>query len=281
MAFEHEKRHSSGFESDQPPERGRNSPPHTSASETDRRRRSSERTFHNAIAIPQHARGTARYYSVLGSSDRRFESLLRSRCLGMALEYGCGQGGWTLSFSEAIPKIVGFDISDKAIERARHRATIKGVRNVEFTVGDGENLGFASASFDTVYGVAILHHLDLPSALREIARVLKPNGVAVFYEPLGHNPAINLYRKLTPDIRTPDEHPLRLPDFRLAQKYFGHVNWEPFCLMTAAAVLLRKTPWFERAVRLLDRLDRTIFHVAFTRRFAWTSVITLSAPRPA
>ena len=34
----------------------------------------------------------------------------------------------------------------------------------------------------------------------ELSRIIKPNGECIFQEPMGHNPIINLYRKLTPNI---------------------------------------------------------------------------------
>jgi len=50
---------------------------------------------------------------------------------------------------------------------------------------NAEELKFADDYFDIVCGGAILHHLDLNKALSEIARVLKPDGKAIFVEPLG------------------------------------------------------------------------------------------------
>ena len=49
-------------------------------------------------------------------------------------------------------------------------------------------LAFPEASCDVVFGVSVLHHLELDTALREIRRVLKPHGVMIFAEPLDINP---------------------------------------------------------------------------------------------
>ena len=73
---------------------------------------------------------------------------------------------------------------------------------VRFQVMNAEVLEFPDASFDLVFGVAILHHLDLDTACAEFLRVLRPSGTAVFLEPLGHNPFINLVRWATPAART-------------------------------------------------------------------------------
>ncbi|WP_428491963.1 hypothetical protein [Rhodopila sp.] len=59
-----------------------------------------------------------------------------------------------------------------------------------------------------MFGIGIIHHLDTRQASREVARVLRPDGNAVFWEPMGTNPIIGLYRMLTPNARTVDEHPL-------------------------------------------------------------------------
>ncbi len=69
---------------------------------------------------------------------------------------------------------------------------------------DAEQLAFRDQSFDLVVGEAILHHLDLERCFAKISRILQPAGVAVFIEPLGHNPVLNWYRRQTPGLRTPD-----------------------------------------------------------------------------
>ena len=82
-----------------------------------------------------------------------------------------------------------------AVEKARKKAEHDTVTGVSFLVMDAESMKFEDKTFDVVYGSGILHHLNIDKAYRELARVLKPDGVAIFIEPLGHNPLINLYRK--------------------------------------------------------------------------------------
>jgi SAM-dependent methyltransferase len=89
-----------------------------------------------------------------------------------------------------------------------------------FQVADAHKLPFPDATFDFVYGVAILHHLDFPVALAEIARVTKPGGRILFVEPLRLNPVAQLVRLLTPKARTPDELPLAREELRIIEKYF-------------------------------------------------------------
>ncbi len=108
-------------------------------------------------------------------------------------------------------RVTAFDLSPGYLQEARRRTEANGV-NVSFVRADGERLPFADASFDRVWGNAVLHHLDVTIAARELHRVLAPGGVAVFCEPWGENPLLNLARRRLPypgKERTPDEIPLR------------------------------------------------------------------------
>lgn len=117
--------------------------------------------------------------------------------------------------------VTGIDISSRRVSEANsliERENLKA--NATVIKMNAENLEFPDESFDLVVGMAILHHLDLELVLPEISRVLKENGEAIFLEPLGGNPIINYYRKRTPDLRTPDEHPLVEKDFEIIYTYF-------------------------------------------------------------
>jgi SAM-dependent methyltransferase len=145
---------------------------------------------------------------------------------------------------------------------------------------NAEELTFADESFDLVCGVAILHHLDLERAYSAIARVLGPGGSAIFLEPLAHNPAINLYRRATPHLRTVDEHPLFMRDIRMAEAYFGRVEAEYFNLFSMGAMAFSRTPAFRTARRALQAFDRVVFSaLPPLRRYAWTASLVLGAPR--
>lgn len=72
-----------------------------------------------------------------------------------------------------------------------------------------------------MYGAGILHHLDLETALNEINRVLKPDGIATFFEPLDINPIGKLVRYFTPDARTEDEKPFSYKELKVLRKHFN------------------------------------------------------------
>lgn len=96
------------------------------------------------------------------------------------LDCGCGPGSITLGLAEAVEPgmATGIDVSESEVDTARQSARQSGVENAEFKVGDVYDLQFEEASFDAVFVHTVLEHLSHPeTAIREMARVLKPGGV--------------------------------------------------------------------------------------------------------
>jgi SAM-dependent methyltransferase len=132
-----------------------------------------------------------------------------------------------------------------------------------------------------VCGSRILHHLDLDVALAEVARVLRPAGSAVFYEPHGQNPAVNAYRRSTPEERTDDEYPFLEEDLVAADDRFGDVRVRGFVLLALGSLLLRGRPGFDALRARLARLDTAIFpRCPRMQRLAWITVVELGRPSP-
>ncbi len=100
---------------------------------------------------------------------------------GMSLlDCGCGPGTITLGLAEAVSpgQVVGIDIEEANIDRARAHAAEQGIPNVRFEVGSVYELPFPDDSFDAVFANTLLEHLEKPAeALNEMRRVLKPGGV--------------------------------------------------------------------------------------------------------
>lgn len=245
-------------------------------------RQARERDFHNEAFADGRRRGLTGVYAVLHDSRMFYERVLSSNCAGRdVLEYGCGPGGYSRFLAERGAHLTGIDISDVAVQQASEKARSEGFP-ATFRVMDAERLEFGDGSFDLVCSVAILHHLDLNRAYSEVARVLKRSGRAVFLEPLGHNPLINLFRRMTPHLRTPDEHPLLMKDLRLAEAYFNRVQSSFFAFHSLLAIPFRNTRSFLRILTRLEAVDRAFFRIAPTfRRYAWEVVVVLSEPRKA
>jgi SAM-dependent methyltransferase len=142
------------------------------------------------------------------------------------LDFGCGHGMAAVVLARCGALVTAFDLSPGYLAEARARARANGVA-ISFLQADGEQLPFADGSFDRIWGNAVLHHLDLARAGRELFRVLKPDGWAVFCEPWGENPILNWARQRLPypgKDRTADEQPLQRRQLRRLKAVFPHVE---------------------------------------------------------
>lgn len=162
------------------------------------------------------------------------------------LDLGCGYGETTAWLALQGARVEAVDISPKMVERSRELCARHGVADrVGFHVAPGERLPLPDGSIDVVFGHDVLHHMDLERGRAELQRVLGPNGRAVFVEPLGHNPIINLFRDRSPETRTPDEVPLRFGDIARLGRGFGRLRHREFQLATLSIFLWFY--WVERA----------------------------------
>lgn len=225
-----------------------------------------------------------KYYSAERKSVDLVEDFLRQRCPGSkVLDYCCGNGDDTVKMATfGAWEAVGIDISDVGIEHGRRRAQQEGVADrTKFFVMDAEKMGFEDDSFDVIKAYGCLHHLDLDKAFSELARVLKPGGVIICTEALGHNPLIHLYRKMTPHLRTPWEvdHLLQKKSLRKAEAWFGEVHPQFFHLATLFAVPLRRFGFFPRLLALLEAVDSVMLRLPVIKWQAWQVVFTLAQPR--
>jgi SAM-dependent methyltransferase len=74
-------------------------------------------------------------------------------------------------------KVIGVDMTPEMIEKARENAKKNGVENVEFRLGEIENLPVADNSVDVVISNCVINlSADKPRVFREVHRVLKPGG---------------------------------------------------------------------------------------------------------
>ena len=99
------------------------------------------------------------------------------------LDFGCGAGDNSIRFARAGFNITGFDISENNIKSCKQLFEKNDIE-ADFRVSVAEELPFQDESFDMVAGIDILHHVDIPASIKEVRRVLKKNGIAVFREPL-------------------------------------------------------------------------------------------------
>lgn len=102
------------------------------------------------------------------------------------LDVGPGNGTYTIGAAQRVGsngKIVAIDIEPKMIARVQKRIALKGIENIDARVADVYGLPFEDASFDLIYMITVINEIpNIPKALAEFHRVLKPSGSLVFSE---------------------------------------------------------------------------------------------------
>ena len=250
---------------------------------TDNAKLKREQEFHDRrfAEDTERQQKVGKFYQITKSITEAKEKILfDSSKNARVIEYGCGTGSYAFKLAKHGAELVtGIDISPVAIDKAQQIAIEEGVeRNTSFKVMNAENLEFAPNSYNLICGSGILHHLDLNLAMDSIVRVLQADGKAVFLEPLGHNFLINLYRRLTPSIRSEDEHPLLNKDLVAFKQHFNRVNVRYFYLTSLGASFFVGKPGFNFVLKSLELLDSALLKIPGIKRQAWMVLIELSQP---
>lgn len=175
------------------------------------------------------------------------------------LELGCGTGMLTRFVLERIPRlrVVGSDLSSTAVRIAAGRCA--GYRHARFCVADATVMACGPAVFDAVIGNAVLHHLPVDTALREIDRVLRPGGVLLLFEPNMLNPQVAIEKNVRVVGRWLQNTEDETAFFRwplatlLRQAGFHRVSVEPFDFLHPL-VPVCLTGAVDKAGRLLEAI---------------------------
>lgn len=133
-------------------------------------------------------RGWSQLYAVTDGTSYHFH-VRRARVLellpeqlGRVLDVGCGPGVMVNAVLERGGTFEGRDLSPEMVAESIQK--FGDLTNVNFREGDIENIDLPDASCDQVLAMAVIEYLSSPDkALAEIARVLKPGGIAVITIP--------------------------------------------------------------------------------------------------
>ena len=140
------------------------------------------------------------------------------------LDVGCGSGWATRLMAAKVRegRVVGIDISDEMVTLSAD--TSKEFSNVEFRVASAEALPFANGEFTHAFSMeSLYYYADMPTALKEIRRVLVPGGVFVT--------VVDLYQENEPshqwveDLKVPVQL-LSISDYRTLFEDAGFTNVE-------------------------------------------------------
>ncbi|OLP18028.1 SAM-dependent methyltransferase [Leptolyngbya sp. 'hensonii'] len=254
-----------------------------------------ERQFHDlwAAAIEVDGINVKDYFEACTAPENRFilQKIgdLRGKSL---LDLGCGAGESSVYFSQRGACCVASDYSPGMVDVTLKLAAANGVQLEGKTINAME-IDFPNNTFDLVYAANLLHHLpDADRALQEMHRVVKPGGKVCFWDPLRHNPIINIYRQMATAVRTEDESPLDIRIVDRIQSLFSQTEYDTFWLASLLIfcqfyLIERVDPNQERywkkiiseQARLeptylrLEKLDQLLKKIPLLRRFAWNLAV--------
>jgi ArsR family transcriptional regulator len=115
------------------------------------------------------------------------EALLRLMPPLVIADLGAGEGAFALLLAERAKKVIAVDTSARMIEVGREQALRHGVKNVEYRLGDMEEIPIEDASVDLVFFSQSLHHALHPErAVAEAWRILHPGGRIILLDLVKH-----------------------------------------------------------------------------------------------
>jgi ArsR family transcriptional regulator len=115
------------------------------------------------------------------------EAFLRLLPPMVIADLGAGDGSFALLLAQAATRVIAVDSSQKMLDVASEQALRHGVRNVEFRLGDMEELPIDDGAVDLIFFSQSLHHAGHPErAVREAWRILRPGGRIVVLDLAKH-----------------------------------------------------------------------------------------------
>ncbi len=187
-------------------------------------------------------------------SHQYFYSLLENISEKKILDCCCGYGFTSVKCARRGANVCGVDISPKMVYIAKRNADFNKVADkTNFYVMSAQKLDFDDNSFDYAVGLGALHHLNLDLAGREISRVLKPGGIAIFLEPRLPFKWLVVLRSLLPNkcYESPGGGQLEDKDVERFGTYFSSVKLQHFLLLRK----LIRFPIINKFSHQLDDLD--------------------------
>jgi len=99
------------------------------------------------------------------------------------LDMGCGAGHASFAIAPHVREVVAYDIAPPMLATVAEAAKARGLTTIRTQQGAAETLPFADASFDSAISRMSAHHWrDVPRALAQLRRVLKPAGRVWFID---------------------------------------------------------------------------------------------------
>jgi 2-polyprenyl-3-methyl-5-hydroxy-6-metoxy-1,4-benzoquinol methylase len=208
------------------------------------------------------------------------------------LDVGCGAGEAAVWFAKQGADVTACDISQGFLDLVHRVAALHGT-SLKTAQVDADGLNMPANAFDIVYCGNLLHHVHLETALVQMKACLRPGGKLVTWDPLCHNPVINVYRKMASQVRTEDEHPLSVRDIQTFRKHFVDVKTGFFWFTTLWIFLrfyliervhpnedrywkkiIREHKRLEPIHRRYEKIDQLLLSACpFLKRYCWNMAV--------
>jgi SAM-dependent methyltransferase len=94
------------------------------------------------------------------------------------LDIGCGNGAFTIGLGREFSQVYGIDVEEARLAEFHQKVEARDLRNYTVQSTSAEAMDFPDNYFDVITAIEVIEHIpDLPAALDEIHRVLKPGGI--------------------------------------------------------------------------------------------------------
>jgi ubiquinone/menaquinone biosynthesis C-methylase UbiE len=176
------------------------------------------------------------------------------------LDYGCGNGENSLPLVKRGARVIGLDVSEDLLTLAKQRLELHGVGDrATFLAASAHDIPLPDHSVDAVMGIAILHHLDLELASREVLRVLKPGGIAIFQEPVRNSRLLKTLRAMIP-YRSEEvsDYERPLTDAELRRFATGFRDYQSRAFSLPFVNLAQVVPMLQRHIHAIYKIDGAI-----------------------
>ena len=202
-----------------------------------------------------------------------FYSLLENVKNKHILDCCCGCGFTSVKLAKRRALITGIDISPQTIQLAKKNAEFNNVSSsINLKIMSVQDMSFNDNTFDYAVGLGALHHLNLELAGKEIKRVLKPGGKAIFLEPRIPFNWIMTFRSFTPVTcyESPGGGSLTDREIYEFSRYFSDYKVYYFLLIRK----FFRFPLLSKFASRADKIDYSLINkLPALRKLCWAFVL--------
>ncbi len=218
-------------------------------------------------AGPHHAKFLwTKHIERISFIGERFGTLASNLRRKRILSLGGGVDRLGVSLAKAGNRVVTVDVSPVACAATVELARQEGVQgNLISLAAPGEEVELQEEAFDVVIFKRALHHMDLPTVIGRVHRILIPGGLLLAEEPVclpGWLLRVHTTFPFHPEaVRTTDEHELTSEDLNLIRRTFSQMNVSYFdCVARESVAYFLYKARIEGLLKLLGKLDYLVMN---------------------